>query len=107
MSSKKKHFIDPTDPTKQFISNFSENDDTQDALVAPKPVTNAFKVESSGTITLLRPEGRTRRLQLVLRPSIYDRAKDVATKSKISLNEFCHIAIEKLLSELNQEGGNQ
>lgn len=42
---------------------------------------------------------KSRRVQLLLKPQLYARAKEVATKQGISLNECTHRALELYLSQ--------
>lgn len=44
-------------------------------------------------------EKKSKRVQLVLKPSLYERIKKAADKSGISVNEFAHKAFEAMLND--------
>lgn len=92
----KKSFKD--NPATQFISAPSEE-------LQQQPPENAdSKLPSSEQHTEIPPRGykhnprfietKSRRVQLVLQPSLYDKVKAKAQKSKISINEYIHQLLE-------------
>lgn len=46
---------------------------------------------------IVAEELKTKRVQLVMRPSLLNRAKAMAEAMDVSFNEFVHIAIEEFL----------
>lgn len=44
-------------------------------------------------------ETKTKRLQLVLQPSVFERIKARATESGLSVNEYCHQILDKATRE--------
>lgn len=45
------------------------------------------------------PERKSRRVQLILPPSLYSRVKGASQRAGLSLNEFCRQALERSLKE--------
>lgn len=91
----KKSFKD--NPTLQFISTPEE----QQEAITPKKV-NPSQVEpppEGYKINPLYVETKKRRLQLVLRPSLYDKIKSGASKQGISVNEYVHRILDKATQE--------
>lgn len=74
----KKSFKD--NPALQFIST-PQNDEAKDD--------DAYKMKP------LYVEVKSRRLQLVLQPSLYDRVKKAAVSQGISVNEFIHRTLDE------------
>lgn len=87
-------------PAKQFIS--TGKDEQAASTAADKPGRRVFKERE----TPEAPEGfyvnpmfierKTRRIQLVLKPSVYDRAKAMAEAKGLSFNEYVHRALEEV-----------
>ena len=78
------------DFTKQH-SFFTDNTSQKEEKVAvqtttPKEVSESYKPAYV--------EVKSKRVQLVFQPSIYERAKAKATKQNISLNEYIHRLID-------------
>lgn len=46
-------------------------------------------------------EKKTKRVNLLMRPSVYEKITDIAKKDGLSVNEFIHRLVEK---EINQRG---
>lgn len=49
--------------------------------------------------TAAGPERKSRRVQLILPPSLYSRVKGASQRAGLSLNEFCRQALERSLEE--------
>ena len=45
------------------------------------------------------PERKSRRVQLILPPSLYSRVKGASQRAGLSLNEFCRQALERSLED--------
>lgn len=84
----KKTFKD--NPALQFIStpNDDENQD-QETESIPAKVPKGYKLNP------LYIETKSRRLQLVLQPSLYDRVKAKAKANGLSVNEYCHQILDE------------
>ena len=82
----KKSFKD--NPALQFIS---ETDSTPQTISESMPAT----VPKGYKINPLYVETKTRRLQLVLQPSLFDRVKKEAKKSGLSVNEYVHRILDE------------
>lgn len=87
----KKPFINRDNPALNFISTAGQE--------APEPKAEPPKrtVADAPAGYKLNPEyieKKTRRLQLVLQPSLYERVKANAEKSGTSVNEYIHSILE-------------
>lgn len=87
----KKTFKD--NPALQFISTAGE--ETEERRTEPSPA----KAPEGYKLNPLYVETKSRRLQLVLQPSLYERVKARAKASGLSVNEYCH----QLLDEATRE----
>ncbi len=77
-------------PALQFISTPTEGEDQdQEAEAIPAKAPEGYKLNP------LYIETKSRRLQLVIQPSLYERIKARATASGISVNEYCHKALDE------------
>ena len=89
----KKTFKD--NPALQFISTAGEEteerEQTAEAVSAKAP--EGYKLNP------LYVETKSRRLQLVLQPSLYDRVKARAKASGLSVNEYCHQILDEATRE--------
>ena len=91
--AKRKQFINRDNPALNFISTAGKED-------APAPMSPADAPREP----VRAPEGykhnpefiekKTRRLQLVLQPSLYDKVKARAEQSGTSVNEYIHSILE-------------
>lgn len=99
----KKTFLDS--PAMQFISTAPEQEAAQTASEAVEPIieqTEAeqrktpVKADSSEPRYTERREVKTRRVQLVFRPTIYEKSKKRADALGISFNEYIHLALERM-----------
>lgn len=79
----KKSFKD--NPALQFISTTEEQPTAESTGKPPK----GYKVNP------LYVETKSRRLQLILQPSLYARVKAQAKAEGISVNEYCHRILDE------------
>lgn len=103
--AKKKSFIDTEreneNPAFAFISEESikavegEGEAEAAALKAP----TGEKPPKGYKVNPLYVETKTKRLQLVLQPSLFERVKAASNAAGLSLNEYCH----RLLDEATRE----
>lgn len=84
MSQAKKSFKD--EPAMRFISAINEQEQEQAAEQTTVP--------GKYTIAPRTVEPKTRRLQLVLQPSLYSKVKERAEASGVSVNEYIHQVLE-------------
>lgn len=82
----KKSFKD--NPALQFISTAEEEEQEE-------VTTGAAKAPEGYKINPLYVETKTKRLQLVLQPSLFDRVKKAAAGSGLSVNEYVHRILDK------------
>lgn len=82
-------------PALQFISTAEEETEEreQTAEAAPAKSPEGYKLNP------LYVETKSRRLQLVLQPSLYDRVKARAKASGLSVNEYCHQILDEATRE--------
>lgn len=95
--AKKKSFIE--NPALQFISAAEPKKIRQEErkpTAQPKP---AEKPPAGCKINPLYVETKSRRLQLVLQPSLYDKVKAGATAAGLSVNEYVHQILENATRE--------
>lgn len=83
----KKTFKD--NPALQFISTAEEEEQEVTQQEAPTKAPEGYKLNP------LYIETKTRRLQLVLQPSLFDRVKKGAKKSGLSVNEYVHRILDE------------
>lgn len=91
----KKTFKD--NPALQFISTAEEEE--QEVTPAQEAPTTAAKAPEGYKLNPLYVETKSRRLQLVLQPSLYDRVKARAKASGLSVNEYCHQILDEATRE--------
>lgn len=82
MAQAKKSFKD--EPAMQFISAINEQEQAAGQITVPGRYTIAPRTV----------EPKTRRLQLVLQPSLYSKVKERAEASGVSVNEYIHQVLE-------------
>ena len=92
MATKKKSFIQDN-PALQFISTADEGAEEWRTEPAPAKAPEGYKLNP------LYVETKSRRLQLVLQPSLYDRVKARAKASGLSVNEYCHQILDEATRE--------
>ena len=98
----KKKVIDESNPALQFITG-SQNDAAQPSAEAMQP--NVAAVISSAQTEVptgykLNPmflEVKSKRVQLIMQPSLFERTKEAADRKGISLNEYVHRALKYAL----------
>lgn len=89
----KKTFKD--NPALQFISTAEEEQEVTPEQKAP----TTAKAPEGYKLNPLYVETKSRRLQLVLQPSLYDRVKARAKASGLSVNEYCHQILDEATRE--------
>lgn len=96
--AKKKSFID--NPALQFIST-AEPEETPQEEREPTPLQArpAEKPPAGYKVNPLYVETKSRRLQLVLQPSLYDKVKAGAAAAGLSVNEYVHQILENATRE--------
>lgn len=105
MASKKKSFTTPArednNPALAFISEESieavdgKEETTAPALKAP----TGDKPPKGYKLNPLYVETKTKRLQLVLQPSLFERVKAASEAAGLSINEYCHRVLDKATEE--------
>lgn len=96
MATKKKTFIsESADPTLTFISEESikavdqpTGEDTPKAPTGEKPP-KGYKYNP------LYIEVKSKRVQLVFQPSLYERVKAASERAGLSFNEYCHRILDE------------
>ena len=78
----KKSFKD--NPALQFISANEEGKQENQEMSVPEKAPKGYKINPAFI------ETKSRRLQLVLQPSLFIRVKKCAKNEKISINEYVH-----------------
>ena len=87
--AKKKSFID--NPALQFISTAEPEETRQEERELPASQAKPAEKPPEGyKLNPLYVETKSRRLQLVLQPSLYKKLKENAKKSGLSVNEYVH-----------------
>ena len=89
-------------PALAFIDTPSQEEET---ITAPAAETTKSPELKGGKLspTRFKPEEkRTKRVQLILRPSIYEKAKSRADSLSISFNEYVNALIDLDISEGNE-----
>lgn len=93
MSAKRGTFLNEDNPALQFISQSSiEAVEGHEQEEAPAPVDQAPHRKRT------RPEAKSRRVQVLMKPSQHDALKALATREGISVNEAINEAIEDYLA---------
>ena len=82
--------IEPINPALQFISAPAEPEERPD-----KPP-RGFRVNP------LYVETKSRRLQLLMQPSLYDKVKRRAAGEGVSVNELVHALLDRALSQTKE-----
>lgn len=93
MATKKKSFIQ--NPALQFIST-ADTEDTEPKPTQPQPT---GKPPEGYKVNPLYVETKSRRLQLVLQPSLYERVKAGAAAAGLSVNEYVHQILDNATRE--------
>lgn len=85
-------------PALQFISTPAEEEKQpvpQNQSEPVRKVSTSTPVPAGYKLNPLFVETKTKRLQLVLQPSLYDRVKARATAEGVSVNEFIHRTLDE------------
>lgn len=85
----KKTFKD--NPALQFISTAEEEQEVTPEQKAP----TTAKAPEGYKLNPLYVETKTKRLQLVLQPSLFDRVKKRAKQAGLSVNEYVHRILDE------------
>ena len=95
----KKSFKD--NPALQFISGAeeAERQEQQTHPEAPLKAPTDAKAPAGYKLNPLFVETKSRRLQLVLQPSVLERVKAKAAESGLSVNEYCHQILDEATRE--------
>ena len=94
----KKPVISSDSPVMGFISSASMEDKEPEPLPEPEQQ-RAENVPEGYKLNPLYMEKKTRRVQLVMQPSLYDKVKLKAEKSGLSFNECVHAILEDYVKE--------
>lgn len=87
-------------PKKDFKSNPAMNFISQSSIEAvdgkpERPAPAAAKAPEGYRLNPLYIEKKSKRVQLLIQPSLYSAAKEIADELGISLNDFIHRAISE------------
>lgn len=87
----KKSFKDNINPALQFISDPEEEKEEaiKDTQEIPAQPPEGYKLNP------LYVETKSRRLQLLMQPSLHAKIKDMAKAKGVSVNELIHAALEE------------
>ena len=78
-----------TDPSLHFISEISKNKILKDKeRNITNPIPEGYKIV---------PEAKSRRLQLLIQPSLYEKIKDKANETGTSVNDTIHSILSETL----------
>lgn len=108
----KKTFKDALNPAKDFISTTAEvKDNVKEELVEPKPSPESAvtQVTAEPKPTTKAPEGyklnplyvetKSKRLQLLIQPSLLKKVKEKAMSEGKSVNELVHSILQEALKD--------
>lgn len=94
MASKaKKSYINRDNPALNFISSASVEPEKEEVAAEPAKAPEGYKVNP------MYVEVKSKRLQLVLQPSLFARVKAAAAENGVSVNEFCHQVLDRATRE--------
>lgn len=101
----KKTFNKPNIEVAPEMSFFSEEtikavDKVEDTEPTTIPTGAKREAPEGYKVNPIYVEKRTKRVQLVLQPSLYDKVKQMADKQGVSLNDFCHKVLEEATEEI-------
>ena len=86
--AQKKSFIADLNPAMQFISTPTEETDERETTPKAPNAPEGYKVNP------LYIEKRSKRLQLLIQPSLYDKVKAQADAEGCSVNDYIHRILE-------------
>lgn len=96
MTKVNKSFKNKINPAMQFIDTASEPAQTDSNINQPNTSSN---IPEGYKINPLYVETKSRRVQLLLQPSLFDKVKLRATTTGISVNELIHSILESAFEE--------
>lgn len=96
--AKKKSFIGEN-PALQFISTAETETQPEEREPMPAQAKPSQKPPKGYKVNPLYIETKSRRLQLVLQPSLYEKVKATAKAKKLSVNEYIHQLLEEATRE--------
>lgn len=96
--AKKKSFIGEN-PALQFISTAETETRQEERELPASQAKPAEKPPEGYKLNPLYVETKSRRLQLVLQPSLYDRVKAGAAAAGLSVNEYVHQILDTATRE--------
>lgn len=96
--AKKKSFIGEN-PALQFISTAETETQPEEREPMPAQAKPSQKPPKGYKLNPLYVETKSRRLQLVLQPSLYDKVKAGAAAAGLSVNEYVHQILENATRE--------
>lgn len=91
--AQKKSFKADLNPAMQFISTPAEETTTGEGVASTKDAPEGYKVNP------LYIEKRSKRLQLLVQPSLYDKVKAQAETEGCSVNDYIHRVLEEAVKE--------
>ena len=91
--AQKKSFKAELNPAMQFISTPTEETETREDTPRVKDAPEGYKVNP------LYIEKRSKRLQLLVQPSLYDKIKAQAEGEGCSVNNFIHRVLEDAVAK--------
>jgi len=95
----KKTFKNVSNPALQFISGAETEAETPAKTIAEREET--AKAPEGYKVNPLYIETRSKRLQLVVQPSLYEKVKAKAEGEGVSVNEYIHHILENATKEEN------
>lgn len=98
----KKPVINRDNPAFNFISQAGEEPSKPEELKEAEQIQSGRNTEKAPAGYKRNPlyvEVKSRRLQLVLQPSLFEAVKAKAKEKGLSVNEFCHEVLDKATRE--------
>lgn len=92
----KKKAIDESNPALQFITG-SRNDPAQTPVPIAGLSSSQIEVPEGYKINNLFLETKSKRVQLIMQPSLFEKTKEAADKKGLSFNEYVHRALKYAL----------
>ena len=92
----KKTFKNVDNPALRFISAAEETEERDIIPAQQAPATSAASLKGF-TPKTEKVETKSRRLQLLIKPSVYDRVKQIAEQSDLSVNDLINQILEEVV----------
>jgi len=92
----KKSFINNENPALQFISNVPEEEPKAPKIPVEQMLTEVPD-EYKPDFRITRKEKKSRRLNLVIKPSVYEKTKEKADLLGVSVNDYISQVLEQAL----------